>query len=106
MNLFNAIRMFNASDGLGPGSIGVSTPQMGVTSPDMKRRHGLTQVAADSSASDLAQHHTWQEPSSTDTTIMKWNAKRALEKNMGRSVDPFEGDAEIFMLLKKLRSYQ
>lgn len=104
MNLLNAFKLFSASDGLGPGSIGVSTPHMGVISPDMKKRGGLTQVAADSSSTDLAQHHTWEEPSSTDTSILRWRTKRALEHQLGRNADPFEADAEIFIMQKKLRS--
>ena len=97
MNLNAALKLYNASDGLGPGAIGVSTPGTGVISPSMKKRKGMTQVAADASPSDLASHHTWLESSSTDTTIRKWDAKRALEKEKGRNMDPFESAAELLM---------
>lgn len=51
-------------------------------------------LSADASPSDLASHHLWQEPSSTDVTIQNWRAKRQLEKKMGRNLDPFEADYE------------
>lgn len=98
MNLNTAVLLYNASQGVGSGAIGVSTPAEGVISPSMKQRKGMTQVAADASPSDLASHHLWQEPSSTDVTMKAWDAKRALEKQKGRNVDPFEGDAELLMM--------
>jgi hypothetical protein len=95
MNLSNTLKLYNSADGLGPGAIGVSTPNGGVISPDMKKRKGLTQIASDASPSDLSSQHLWEEPSATDVTIRKWRDKRRLEKVKGRNVDPFEGDAEL-----------
>jgi hypothetical protein len=97
MNLAATLKLLTSADSLGPGAVGVSTPAQGVVSPSMRKRRGLTQVAADASPSDLASHHTWLEPSSTDTTILHWRAKRELEKRKGRNLDPFEADAELEM---------
>ncbi len=103
MNLAAALKLYNSSGGMGPGSIAVPVYQGGVISPDMRRRKGMTQIASDASPSDLAQHHTWQEPSSTDVTVRQWERKRALEKQMGRNLDPFESDAELLIRLHQLQ---
>lgn len=100
MNLLNAMRLHLSSDGMGPGAVGVSVPNGGVISPSMKKMGGLTQVAADASPSDLASHHLWREPSSTDTTIRNWRAQRVMEKRLGRGMDPFETQANFMMLTK------
>lgn len=97
MNLEATLKLLTSADGLGPGAVGVSTPAQGGVSPSMKKRRGLSQVAADASPSDLASHHTWVEPSSTDTTILNWREKRQLERRKGRNMDPFEADAELIM---------
>lgn len=76
MNLNTALELQASAMGMGPGAIGTSAPV----------RH----VEADASPSDLASHHTWQEPSSTDVTIKNWRAKRQIEKQMGRNLELFE----------------
>lgn len=52
-------------------------------------------IAADASPSDLASHHLWQEPSSTDADILNWRAKRLREKMLRRNMDPFEIGASV-----------
>lgn len=47
-------------------------------------------LEADASPSDLASHHTWQEPSASDVTIKNWQRKRVVERIKGRNLDPFE----------------
>jgi len=101
MNMVEILRL--AADGLGPGAIGVSTPGSGVTSPSMRRTRGRTQVEADASPSDLASHHLYRDPSATDTTILDWRAKRQMEKQLHRNMDPFEWDAEKVIRASKCR---
>jgi hypothetical protein len=50
-------------------------------------------VTADASASDLASHHTWQEPSASDVTIRRWQGKRMLEKAKRRNLELYEPGA-------------
>lgn len=50
---------------------------------------------ADASASDLASHHTWQEPSASDLTIRNWRAKRLIERTKRRNLEPFEEGARM-----------
>jgi hypothetical protein len=84
-----------AADGMGPGAVGVSTANNAVISTDMKRKRGMTQVAADITPSDMASHHLWQEPSSTDTTIKDWRQKRQAERfQFHRNIGLFEWEAE------------
>lgn len=63
----------------------------------MGKKKMFSEVDADASPSDLASHHLWQEPSSTDVTAQQWEAKRQMEKRMGRNMDPFESQAEMKM---------
>lgn len=57
MKLWQAIGLGCAADWAGPGA--VSVPK----------------VRADASASDVAHHHSWTEPSATDWQAIRWNAE-------------------------------
>lgn len=83
----NLLSVLNSADMLGPGVALAPNP----------RNKAITikkSVAADSSSSDLASHHTWTEPSATDVTIRNWRNKRALEKRARRNIDPYEWQAK------------
>lgn len=103
MNLLELIQF--SADFMSPGAAQApSFRHHGVISRHMKKLKGLTRhtighhtsehIKADASPSDMASHHLWQEPSSTDVTINQWRSKRVLEKQMRRNMDPFEADAE------------
>jgi hypothetical protein len=93
-----------AADFLSPGAAHAPTARHhGVVSKNMKKMKGKTRqslalspgLRADASPSDLASHHTWQEPSASDSTIKNWRAKRVLEKTLGRNLDPFAEGARM-----------
>lgn len=71
-----------SADFMGPGAIAPVTRNNAVST---KKR-----LEADASPSDLALHHSWQEPSSTDQTQIEWRDQRQVERYLGRSMDPFE----------------
>jgi hypothetical protein len=56
-------------------------------------KHISEHIKADASASDLASHHTWQEPSASDVTIRNWRNKRQIEKGKHRNLEAFEEGA-------------
>lgn len=96
MNLKTTLKIYGSS-GPGGDAVGVKTPGTGVVSPSMRQYKGLTQVEADASPSDLATHHSYQEPSASDITIKNWHMQIVIEKSLGRSMDPFETQATLFM---------
>jgi len=71
-----------SADFMGPGAISSSPRNNAV---DTKSK-----IQADASPSDLAYHHLWKEPSSTDQTQIDWNDKRQVEGYLARNMDPFE----------------
>jgi len=83
----NLIDLLNSADFLAPGA--ALAPVARNNAVDTKKK-----LEADASPSDLASHHLWSEPSSTDVTIRRWGQKRKLEKQLHRNMDPFEADAE------------
>jgi hypothetical protein len=116
MNLQDLMQM--AADFLSPGATHAPTVRHeGVMSPHMKKMKGRTRpslgpkravkhsfrhgkihfenVAADASPSDLASHHTWQDPSASDVTIRNWRNKRQTEKTIRRNMDPFDPRARL-----------
>lgn len=88
MNLLSWLRL--SADNMAPGAVESYGVRM-----MRKLRKRRTPIAADASPSDLASHHTWQEPSASDVTIRKWQRKRQLEKAKGRNLDPFEEGAGL-----------
>jgi hypothetical protein len=47
-------------------------------------------IKADASASDVANHHSMQEPSASDVQMLHWKTKRVFEKIRKRNLDPYE----------------
>jgi len=101
MNLESLLKF--SADLMGPGAAHVATPRHnGVVTSHMKKLKGRTRpvfrssehIRADASPSDLASHHLYEEPSSTDVTIQQWRNKRVLEKARRRNMDPFEIGAQ------------
>ena len=100
----NLINLLNSADMLGPGAAHVSSPRhAGVITHHMRKMGGKTRpsfkrmpehIRADASPSDLASHHSYEEPSATDVTIQRWWLKRAQEKVKGRNMEPFEIGAQ------------
>ena len=82
----NLQEILNSADYMGPGVALAPNPRNKAIT--MKKS-----VDADSSSSDLASHHTWTEPSATDTRIRNWRAKRVVERANKRNLDPFEWEA-------------
>ena len=72
-----------SADSMSPGAIAPAVRNRAV-------RPGDRGMEADTSASDLASHHTWEEPSASDDTIKRWLEQRIIERRLGRSLDPFE----------------
>lgn len=79
MNLQTLLRF--SADYMGPGAA--------LTSVVRQKK-----LEADASPSDLASHHLYEEPSSTDDTIRRWRSKRVQEKALRRNKDPFELGAQ------------
>ncbi len=50
-------------------------------------------LESDASPSDVAHHHSFLEPSATDTLQREWEDQRQVERRIGRSMDPFEWKA-------------
>lgn len=101
MNIRDLLKF--SADGFGPGAALTSvTRHHAVVTRPMHKMKGRTRVGfkhrtfrpehlhADASPSDLASHHLFEEPSSTDVTIRNWRSKRVLESGMRRNMDPFE----------------
>jgi hypothetical protein len=91
-----------SADFLSPGAAHApSVRHHGVVSRHMKKMKLRTRpsisdhIKADASPSDLASHHTWQEPSASDLTIKNWRNKRRIEKTIRRNLDPFAEGARI-----------
>jgi hypothetical protein len=74
MNLAAAIRLFTSGDSMGPGAVGVSKYN----------------VKADASSSDLASHHSMDQPSALDQTQIRWREKRQVEHSIGRNLELYE----------------
>ena len=47
-------------------------------------------LIADASASDLANHHSMDEPSASDVQMLHWRTKRVFERIRKRNMDPYE----------------
>ena len=63
---------------------------LSIKRPHVRLVHLRQPIHSDSSSSDLASHHTWEEPSASDVRIKNWREQRKLEKQKGRHLELYE----------------